>query len=202
LVRRCLAEMPSGERWLVVLTGSRGYALGEHGQIGGCEGRLFAEMLQIPLMLRFPDASGALARSQKLVSHIDLLPTLVEWIGDDSAGVGPIWDGLSLLPLARLGTTRWRDELVAANVSGQLAIRNSEWCLRREPAQSSAEEVGAALFVRPDDRYEVNDIASLCPEVVERLSAALDAASRNFAEVGDMLARDPSLEQRPQDIPL
>jgi len=32
------------------------------------------------------------------------------------------------------------------------------------------------LYGKPDDRWEVNDVADRCPEVVERLSAALDEA--------------------------
>src|SRR5262249_41137734 len=69
-----LSQFQGNERWLTVLIGSRGFALGEHGHVGGGHGRLHAETLHVPMLWRFPDRSGSLARSERLASQLDLNP--------------------------------------------------------------------------------------------------------------------------------
>jgi arylsulfatase A-like enzyme len=140
---------------------------------------------------------GALARSHRLASHLDLAPTLIDWIGNKPAAT----DGLSLLPLARGDSSAWRQTLVGASDSGQLAIRNSDWCLRRSPASPNDEEASFELYVRPDDRCEANDVASLCPDVVQHLSEELDRVARQLTE-GNSLASPMSPASTPGDIPL
>jgi hypothetical protein len=36
------------------------------------------------------------------------------------------------------------------------------------------------LYVRPDDRWEANDVAKLCPDTLESLHAALGDAGRQL----------------------
>ena len=60
------------------------------------------------------------------------------------------------------------------------SIRTAGWCLREDITQEvSAASNGVTevseLYVRPDDRWEANDVAKLCPEVVEELRAGLSA---------------------------
>jgi arylsulfatase A-like enzyme len=200
VVRQCLIEMPLDERWLAVLVGSRGFELGEHGRVGG-DRQLYAESLQVPMLWRFPDGTGALGRSQRLVSHLDLLPTLLDWIGDGPAQAEPTADGQSLLPQIRSAATPWRDALVAANGAEEAAIRTADWSLRRKLARPDAEEA-AELFVRPDDRFEANDVASLCSDVVERLSAELETASGQLARGEEVLALRAGTSGQSSDIPL
>jgi len=42
----------------------------------------------------------------------------------------------------------------------------------------SGQQPADQLFAKPDDLWEVNDIADRCPEVVERLRHVYDAAVR------------------------
>jgi hypothetical protein len=44
------------------------------------------------------------------------------------------------------------------------------------------DRAGGELYVRPDDRWEANDVAKLCPDVVEMLSKSLDTATRQFLQ--------------------
>jgi len=51
--------------------------------------------------------------------------------------------------------------------------------LRSEPPASeslTADDIRCQLFVRPDDRWEANDVAGLCPDVVESLLARIGIA--------------------------
>jgi len=169
------------DRWLVMLIGTRGYPLGEHGRIGGVDARLYCEQLHVPWLIRFPNGVGRLGRSGALTSHVDVLPTIVGWLDDRSASPVESVDGLNVLSLARSARAEWRDRLIAASASRR-AIRTPDWCLRQDvpfgtaQAELGADEVEGELYVRPDDRWEANDVAKLCPGVVETLSQAMDEA--------------------------
>jgi arylsulfatase A-like enzyme len=162
--------------WLVVLLGLRGFPLGEHGRIGGVDQRLYGEQLQVPWLMRCPTLQGALTRSPALTSHLDLLPTIVDVIDGGATEFPEDIDGTSILPLISRLTAPWRDWLVSTNETGGAAIRTPNWCLRQDaisPPDSTERlnsPAGGELFVRPDDRWEANDVAKLCPEVVEQLA--------------------------------
>jgi arylsulfatase A-like enzyme len=167
-------------QWLITLLGSRGFSLGEHGRIGGVDPRTHAEQLQVPWLVRFPDKRGQLARVGTLTSHHDLLPSLVDWIDGDLKLDQSAFDGMSIVPFASSIRTPWRESIVSTSTSAR-SIRTAAWCLREDIPQqdgavtSTMPESTAELYVRPDDRWEANDVAKLCPEVVEELRAALPA---------------------------
>jgi arylsulfatase A-like enzyme len=145
------------EQWQIVLLGVRGFPLGEHGRVGGVDGRLYAEQLHVPLLRRFPNGTGKLARSSKLVSHADL-PTAIL-----SAADGKF-------------QTPEHDALLAVGPTGERSIRTADWCLRTEPCRAdeqTGEELSCQLFVRPDDHWEANDVSALCREEVASLLARL-----------------------------
>jgi hypothetical protein len=166
--------------WLVTLLGARGFPLGEHGTIGGVDPRTHAEQLQVPWLVRFPDKRGQLARVGALTSHHDLLPSLLDWIDGDCKLGRSSFDGMSVVPFASSIGTAWRNATISASTSAR-SIRTASWCLREDvPQQNGAAaattvEFTPELYVRPDDRWEANDVAKLCPEVVEELRAALPA---------------------------
>jgi hypothetical protein len=83
-----------------------------------------------------------------------------------------------MLPLVTTARPAWRDGLVTASAAGHRAIRTAEWCLRQDAAADEHVE----LYVRPDDRWEINDVAKLCPEVIETLIPALNAFLRRMSQ--------------------
>ena len=147
---------------LLVLTAPRSFPLGEHGRIGPCDDALYDELVHVPLMLRFPDGLAAMARSQALVEPSDLWATLLDWwnVGDRP----PAPTAASLLPIARGDTPAVRDRLCIQGVQ-QRAIRTPAWYMR----QTAEYE----LFTKPDDRWEANNVAVRCQEVVECLGDAI-----------------------------
>jgi hypothetical protein len=82
-------------------------------------------------------------------------------------------DACNVLQLPR------RSELFAAGPNGERSVRTAEWSLRCEPAAPdsslSDDDSSCQLFVRPDDRWEANDVAALCRDAVEVLLARLAA---------------------------
>jgi hypothetical protein len=160
-----------GSSWTTILTGVRGFPLGEHGRVGGLNVQLHAEQLHVPLLVRSPNGAGQLHRASELVEHADIGATVVEFCQQNTAPQ-MFGDGLSLLPLIHAGAATWRDHLVACSSTGTRAVRTSHWCWQQLEPQAGAEggDAVAKLFVRPDDRWEANDIASLCPDEVAALS--------------------------------
>ena len=153
-----------GQSTLLVLLSARGFPLGEHRRVGPYDESLYAELVQVPLLLRFPDLLGQGARTQALVQPADLYPTLLEWweIARRPAGPG----AASLVPLVREEIESTRDRLCIVQGGDQRAIRTPAWYLR--------DAATPELFVKPDDRWEVNDVSDLCAEVVQLLRQALD----------------------------
>jgi arylsulfatase A-like enzyme len=169
----------AGDEWLVTLLGARGFPLGEHGRIGGVDPRTHVEQLQVPWLVRFPEKLGQLSRVEALTSHLDLLPTLVDWMGRGDKTDRCTFDGTSILPLATCARTLWRHATISTSASAR-SIRTAGWCLREDLTQeegitSDGVTKVSELYVRPDDRWEANDVAKLCPEVVEELRSGLSA---------------------------
>lgn len=157
-----LKDFKASDELLLALTSSRGFPLGEHRRVGPCDEALYGELVQSPLMLRFPDGLGAAARSQALVEPSDLWATLSQWWQIDAATASPT--AASLIPVVRQEIYALRDRLCIAGGGEERAIRTPAWYLR------VANE--SELYVKPDDRWEVNNVRSRCLEVVECLQVA------------------------------
>jgi arylsulfatase A-like enzyme len=174
-VGNVLETLASAEgAWIVSLVGIRGFPLGEHGRIGGTDARMYGEQLHVPWSVRLPDQRGRLARVGALASHGDLLPTLAETTGS-AGGIDPrSIGGHSVARFATSGRASLRHNIISASASAR-SIRTASWCLREDVAGGGRDHASngvatvSELFVRPDDRWEANDVAKLCPDVVEEL---------------------------------
>jgi arylsulfatase A-like enzyme len=176
-----LEEHPAAQKTMFTLTSARGFPMGEHLRLGPCDEVLHGELVHVPLMMRFPDRLGATARSQCLIEPADLWATFLDrW---RVANIPPSPTGVSLLPLMHEEPVATRDRSVMAGAGQQRAIRTPAWHLRKtEPPE---------LYAKPDDLWEVNNVANRCLEVVDCL---LDAADRfEQAIYGGTLADLPPL---------
>ena len=166
-----LDGLPVGEETLLALISARGFPLGEHRRVGPCDDALFGELVHVPWMVRLPNSlphhdekCGLTAvRSQALVEPADLWATLLDWWGVDHRPHSPT--AASVMPIVRGGSDALHDRLCVLGSGQQRAIRTPAWYLR-----ATAEP---ELFAKPDDRCEVNDVASRCREVAECLQDAL-----------------------------
>jgi arylsulfatase A-like enzyme len=161
-----LKDSNASEQLLLAVTSSRGFPLGEHRRIGPCDEPLYGELVQAPLLLRFPDALGAAARSQALVEPADLWATLWQWWQNDAPPTLPASPtAASLMHVVRQDMPAIRDRLCIVGGGEQRAIRTPAWYFR------AAED--GELYVKPDDRWEVNNVSTRCLEVVECLQDAI-----------------------------
>jgi arylsulfatase A-like enzyme len=176
-----------GEKWCTVLLGSRGFPLGEHGIVGGTDERLTSAQLHVPWIVRLPDAREKLLRNRALVSHVDFIPTMLDAL-ELSSELPLRSDGSSFLPHEQPSSAD-RTSLLSMNRSA-VAIRTPDWCFRMSSRQAPNEDASASescendskLFVRPDDRWEANDVSKLCPDVVDELKSLMDASLRDYSQ--------------------
>jgi len=157
-----LQAAPALQSTLFTLASARGFPLGEHRRVGACDEALYGELVHVPLLIRFPDSLAQAARSQALVRPADLAPTLLDWWG--VAEQQPPFDARSLLPLVREEVESIRDRVCLTRGDDEWAIRTPAWFLRHAD--------DAELFTKPDDYWEVSDVADRCQTVVELLENA------------------------------
>ncbi|TWT94083.1 Sulfatase [Botrimarina colliarenosi] len=144
-----------GEDYRLAVLGLRGFPLGEHGRLGGVDQRLYSEQQHTPLFVRGADPDSRFDRAATPQSiEAAMLQVLA---GADAS-----------------------DGVVRMESSEAFAIVTADWLLRAPAGMPDAVE----LYVKPDDRWEQNNIASLRREVVDELLASLSAghaASRESA---------------------
>lgn len=171
---------------LLVLGGARGLALGEHGQFGRQRRPCYSEFLHTPLLVRPPETSTPRPRDNALRSPCDIAATLVDWLLPTESR--ETIDGRSLLAGAvgqsTPGGRRWNVSLG----DDDLALRTPAWMLRQSGHGDSGDMADVELYAKPDDRWEANEIANRCPDVV-------DAAVALLAELKATAARGESFDQ-------
>ncbi len=127
---------------------------------------IYNETVQLAWMMRFPDGLGRAARSQALVQPHQLPGTLVDWLQLDRGSLGA-GDTDSLLAVLRGEVDVLADRVLMVS-SHDRAIRTPAWHLR-QPLAGAAE-----LYAKPSDRWEVNEVSKILPDVVTALRQALD----------------------------
>jgi len=174
---------------VIVVAADHGEELFDHGGFGH-GATLHAEVLDIPLMVRFPHGRSA-GRVEAVVEQVDLMPTVLEVFGVTPPA--PV-QGRSLLPLC--GTrppAGWKNRAISHLRRGgrvTVSLLDPSWKL------ILAEDDGRlvpALFDRRADRRERHDLAAEDGGRVERLRSKLQRA----------LDREPGgLEGRPTPVEL
>jgi arylsulfatase A-like enzyme len=155
-----------GDDTLWLLTAGRGFPLGEHGPVGFGNPDVHEELVHLPLMVRWPHAEHAGHRVAAVTQPMDLAPTLRDLFGLPADGGDATWAGRSLAALARGGDTPVR-EWAVSGVGSRWGYRTPGWYLMLDDVPDGPRR----LFVKPDDRWEVNDVWSRNQELTEELEA-------------------------------
>ena len=96
----------------------------------------------------------------------DLSATIAHWLLNE---IEPKAIGIDLLA----DENARRDFVISRGSDGQRGLRTAEWYLRQPAGRDEAGE----LYVKPDDRWEANEVADRCHDVAEELLATLDRAA-------------------------
>src|SRR5262249_32323224 len=160
------------DTWFI-LTGSCGLALGEHGYVGEHRAWLHEEIVHVPLIVRQPGAADAGLRINSLTQPVDLLPTIVDILGLPPADA----DDHNLVPLIRGEQEQVRNHAcsgLALGYSVEGSIRTAGWALLL-PLSTPPEDPPRSpqLFVKPDDRWEVNDVRQHHLELADEMEQTL-----------------------------
>jgi arylsulfatase A-like enzyme len=145
--------------WL--LTSNAGIPLGEHAAVGMAGTGLHEELVHLPLLLAWPGGEHAGMRVAELTQPSDVLATLAELFGHPTPAVG-----LGQLARGEGGAIRtYASCTMNSPRVSTWSVRTREWYL----LATDAPQVTRRLYVKPDDRWEFNDLAQHHAETVAEL---------------------------------
>jgi hypothetical protein len=171
---------------LLCMTARSGLPLGEHGMIGAPRPWLHDEFVHVPMLLRLPGAERAGQRIAALTQPLDLLPTFLEILSQPM----PLLHGRSLWPLVR-GEV---DQIRPYAVAGMCAAGQETWLMRTldcalhlyvEPP-NDVQTRSPQLFVKPQDRWEVNNLCQQQIESADRMQKTLFAFAEAIRQPGPL----------------
>ncbi len=168
-----LEAKEGGQDWLLMLTAPYGLPLGDHGVAGSHRPWLHEELVHLPLLVRLPSAAEAGRRVFCLTQTSDLPATMLDAFGLPVTSI----HGRSLLPLCRGDVDSIRAEAYSmmrtANAE-EWALRTSEWAfLLPVEVPSEYPPRGPQLYVKPEDRFEVNNVVQHHAELAEEMERKL-----------------------------
>lgn len=190
-VGRFLAALETRPNTIVLLTSDHGEGMGEH-EIFQHGVHLHRELLQVPLVLRLPQAGLRGRRIPGIVRTIDIMPTLAALAGASPPSGTP---GKSFLPL-----------LDAASPDGRIALSEAVSIIKRERVQRALRTDDWAVFHRRGanalydarrDPGELVDLAGTRPDVLGRLVPQMMDSFAAFERPADAAPlRVPEVDER------
>lgn len=140
-----LTDLGILERTTVVVTSPRGFPVAARRHFGWVDDSLYEETAHVPLIVRRPGGESGLQRVHRIV------------------GPQP-WRSA----LAGQAASRSEPNYVIGSSRDSLWLRTPAWLARLPRGDDPAP---AELYVKPDDRWEVNDVAMRAPQIVETAQA-------------------------------
>ena len=170
---------------VVAVVADHGESLGEHDYYFG-HWDVFWENARVPMVLAHPDGRYAGTGVRELVRTVDLMPTLLAWLG---VAVPDGLDGVDLTELITGGPSPIAEAYTEQREYFPVhALRTRDWLLVRDlTTRSEGEELEPRLYRRVDGRALPEDVAAAHPEVLARLTARL-AALHDVDDPGERVA--------------
>jgi arylsulfatase A-like enzyme len=215
-----LERLGLDERTLVVFTSDNGAGRGwgTNAPLRGWKKTTFEGGLRVPFVARWPGRTARGASSDELVASMDLMPTFARLAGVELPR-DRVLDGYSVWPIlaGEAGARSPRESFLYYDGGRLEGVRDERWKLwfGREPERAAATAPGAIapdaerrprvapagaasrLYDLDADIAETTDVATLHPDVVERLQAIAAAAAR---ELGDDATRTKGTGVRPPGV--
>jgi arylsulfatase A-like enzyme len=151
---------------LVLLTAAQGLSARDSGVLRDEWEQSADEIVHTPLMIR-PAGLNHGMRRQSLTQPLDLFPTLLEWFGIE--GPATALEGQSLLPAIRGQQSEPRRLAFGADGQSIQTVRTADHYFVQKSAEQGSEPA-RRLFAKPEDAWEVNDLAGQLPQLVEELA--------------------------------
>lgn len=150
----------------VLFTSDNGPAIGSAAPLRGKKGSTWEGGMRVPAVVRWPGEIPAGSTCDKLLSSMDLFPTLA-YLTDTELPAGRIIDGKNIWPVLSGSEEAESPHLQYFYHKGDnlMAVRSGNWKLHRSPDGNHFE-----LYNLEDDISEQLNRADEYPEVVARLS--------------------------------
>lgn len=148
-----LENLPRFKQPLLIVTSPRGFPLGTGGHVGQAEQSLFDDSIHVPVFVRWPDGRHAMSRHQSLCYSRCVADFVLEWFQADSIDLGWLNNPLP---------DREQEYLFSAT-DGKTSLRTHGWKYLDDGKKQQ-------LFVKPDDRWEMNDVLRKCRLIGEELA--------------------------------
>ena len=158
----------------IVFSATGGYALGEHGYVGARADTPFIEVAHLPLLVRMPMANVAAIRNRRMIEPSSVYELLINCL---SNGDLPEW-----AREVRIDQNAGDSCVFSHGKNGSVSIRTKYWSFVNHNQQH-------ALYVRPDDLWEINNVIDRCPDVASAM-----------IELKDTIAKGGQLENLPELI--
>lgn len=159
----------ANESILLIVTASMGESLGTTSTASpNCE-QLCDEIVHTSLICRILGRETQ-GRSQSLVNSVDLPPTLLEWFNVPANALPT--EGQSLLPQLSGELTQQREYICMGDGKGSSGILTSELYFIRTECEPAG--FNDYLFVKPDDVWDIQNVAKQSPDDVKALSETLE----------------------------
>ncbi len=155
--------------WTILVAGVRGLPLGLHGRIGCGPLPPYSELIHLPAVLADHRGRMAAQRYGGLLVPDDLGATLIDLLGHRTSPPTHPQVGRSLTGLLERWDGPDRDRVVSSTVGGT-AIATPAWHLVLPTSTKPIPHRGR-LFAKPDDAFELCDVADRCPAVAEELAS-------------------------------
>ena len=161
-----IAEHPVASKAHLAITSPRGYSLGGGGQVG-IGTSLTSESVHVPLLLSL---AGDQEEFSNIRSHSLIQNSLIGKL------IGQLTDGEpeSDQPFLNRHCAVFMDdqsEPVFLEGKNERALQNRFWKLIRRQEENGEQEW--RLYVKPDDRWDANDVSSRCPQILEELKDSI-----------------------------
>jgi len=152
---------------LILFLSDHGHPLGEHGKILKMDDQLYSQLVRIPLMVRFPKAEYAGKRIKGLVETVDILPTVLDFLGHGQEA--EFMHGKSFLPLVRGEQEKIRETVTIGFFSSDIrCIRDEEWSYIRKSDPQACE-----LYHLLEDPDETTNVLKKYPDKAKEMEKAL-----------------------------
>jgi arylsulfatase A-like enzyme len=176
----CLDDLSLAANTIVVFTTDHGELLGDHGL--WCKGPFhYEELVNIPLIIRGPSWFARPHTTDALVSHVDLVPTILSAIGAVPGRFeGELLDGVDLGPVLRGELSTVRDQVLIECIDdpGKLRLKTIVTATGKCTWYAGS-EFGELYDLVKDPAEKVNQWDGRGADRAHHLSMLLDELERN-----------------------
>jgi arylsulfatase A-like enzyme len=197
-IGRLLAELETRGIYkdaLLIITSDHGENFDEHPNFIDHGADTFQNTVRAPLIIRFPHDKNGGRRIDRLVSNIDVMPSVLDWLEFD---IPERVEGVSFAPL-RTGdqlpsrepifaeatkpfSPKYEDHPIWTNAKKSKCIRDGKWKLIHRPIPGETELYD--LQADPNEEKDIyHEINSIDPALVRRLKTAL----KNWSDLANPL---------------